>query len=238
LRSEEGAAVEDQAQGRLPLGLALACIVILAGCDKDKRKKPATDDTAPTHDTGPAPDTESDCDTGYLEDDGECVPAACGTGTWGNLEVDESTVYVDIAAGKGGDGSEAAPFTSIQAGLDAAGDAGGGMVAVAAGSYPETLELDRGHDGVRLAGRCKELVLIDAATGDVNTPGIDVDANSYEVEISSVTVSGSHYVGVAVGSGTMTIRDSAVVESEYYGVVAYQSGMHATTLRARARITT
>ena len=31
------------------------------------------------------------------------------------------------------------------------------MVAVAAGTYPETLDLDRAHDGVRLAGRCREL---------------------------------------------------------------------------------
>ncbi len=75
----------------------LAAFLLLA-CDKDKRKKPSTDDTSPTHDTGFAPDPDPDCDTGYLDDDGECVPVACGTGTWGNLEVDESTVYVDIAA--------------------------------------------------------------------------------------------------------------------------------------------
>ena len=162
----------------LPPALALICPFLLLACDKDKHKKRQADDTGRTTDSGPAIDPDPDCDTGYLDDEGECVPAVCGTGAWGNLEVDESTVYVDIAAAEGGDGSEAAPFTSIQAGLDAAGDADGSMVAVAAGTYPETLELGRGHDGVRLAGRCCELVVIDASVGDDSTPGIQVDAKS------------------------------------------------------------
>jgi len=214
--------------------LAPVLPLLLLACHTDKRRKPSTADTAPTHDTGPIPDTDPDCDTGYHDDDGECVPAACGTGTWGDLAVDESTVYVDIAAAAGGDGSEAAPFTSIQAGLDAAADAGAGMVAVAAGTYPETLELDRSHDGVHLAGRCRELVVVDASVGDGSTPGIDVDAKSSEVEVTGVTVSGSQFVGVLVGSGTMTIRDSAVLESEYFGVGAYQARSYSTTLTMEA----
>ena len=72
----------------------LAALLVIA-CDKDKRRKPSTDDTSPIHDTGPTPNPDPDCDTGYLDDDGECLPAACGTGTRGNLEADESTVYVD-----------------------------------------------------------------------------------------------------------------------------------------------
>ncbi len=218
----------------LHLILVFTVPLLLFACDKGKSRKPSTDDTAPTHDTGPDPDTYPYCDTGYLDDDGECVPVACGTGTWGNLDVDENTVYVDITAAEGGDGSEVAPFTSIQDGLDAAGDADGGMVAVAAGSYPETLELDRRYDGVHLAGRCRDLVVLDASVGDESTPGIDVDAKSSEVEVSGVTVSGSHYPGVRVGSGTMTIRNSAVVESEYTGVGAYQAGIHATALTLEA----
>ncbi len=211
----------------------LAPLLVLA-CDKGQRQKPPTDDTAPTHDTGPDPDTGSGCDTGYLDDDGECVPAACGTGTWGNLETDESTVYVDIAAAEGGDGSEVAPFTSIQAGLDVAGDADGGLVAVAAGTYPETLELGRGHDGVHLAGRCRDLVVIDASVGDESTSGIDVDVKSAEVEVSGVTVREAHSVGVRIGSGTMSFRDSAVTASGVVGVGAYQAGIQATALTVEA----
>ena len=215
---------------RRPLLPILVAPLLLLACDKDKPPKREADDTASIHDTGPAPDTDPDCDTGYFDNDGECVPAACGTGTWGNLVVDESTVYVDIAAAEGGDGSEAAPFTSIQEGLDAAGDADGGMVAVAAGTYPETLVLDRGHDGVHLAGRCKELVVIDAGVGDESTAGIEVYVNSSEVEVSGVTVSGSQYAGVLVGSGVVMIEDSEIVGNEYSGIVAYQSGLYETSL--------
>ncbi len=206
--------------------LVLVVPLLVLACGKDKPGKPSTDDTGPSHDTGPDPD----CDTGELDDDGECVPAACGTGTWGNLEADEGTVHVDVAAAEGGDGSQVAPFTSIQAGLDAAGDAGGGMVAVAAGSYPETLKLDRGHDGVRLTGRCRELVFIDASTGGESTPGIEVNIGSSEAEVSGVTVSGSRFDGVLVGSGTLTLRDSAVIGSEFVGVGAYQAGLNGTAL--------
>jgi len=209
---------------------ALLLPLLLLACDKDKKKEGEADDTGQTADSTTPSDTDPDCDTGYLDDDGECVPAGCGTGTWGNLELDESTVYVDISAAENGDGSEAAPFTSIQAGLDTAGDADGGMVAVAAGSYLETLELGREHDGVHLAGRCMELIIIDASVGDEDTPGIDVDVKSSEVEVSGVTVSGSHSYGVLVGAGTMTFRDSKVVGSALFGVAAHQADWYETSL--------
>ena len=202
--------------------------LLLHACHRDQRGRGATADTGSCCDSQPA--TEPVCDTGLVDDEGECVPAACGTGNWGDSELDESTVYVDITASKGGDGSVAAPFASIQAGLDAAGDAGGGMVAVAAGTYPETLELGRSHADVHLAGRCRELVIIDASAGDETTPGILVDARSWSLEVSGVTVSGSNYTGVLVGSGAVALRDSKVVGSQYVGIVAYQDGFQQTSL--------
>ena len=210
--------------------LALVVPLFVLACEKDGRRRPSTDDTTPTYDTGPVTDPDPDCDTGLLDDDGECVPAACGTGTWGNLELDESTVFVDLAAADGGDGSEAAPFVSIQDGLDAAADADGGMVAVAAGTYQETLELGRGHDGVHLAGRCSELVVIDASVGGEYTSGIAVSARTSEVEVSGLTVSGAPWAGVFVGSGTLTLRDSTVARNEYMGIGAHQEGVYETSL--------
>ncbi len=207
---------------------ALILIALLPACHKTQRRKQDPQDTAPAHDTGPA--TDPGCDTGILDENGDCVPAACGSGTWGDLQLDESTVYVDIAAAEGGDGSEDAPFTSIQAGLDAAGDADGGMVAVAAGTYLENLELGRSHGAVQLAGRCKELVVIDASAGDEETPGIDVTVSSSEVAVSGVTVSGSQYIGVRVGSGTLTMRDSKVTDNAYLGLAAHQWGLYETSL--------
>ena len=114
--------------------LTLAVPLLLLACDKDRHAQPSPDDTCTSAlDTGPGDDPS--CDTGYLDDAGDCVPLACGSGTWGALQTDEKTVFVDSAAAEGGDGSESAPFTSIQAGPDAAGDADGGMVAVAARTW-------------------------------------------------------------------------------------------------------
>ncbi len=208
--------------------LPLSAALLLGACGKKGRQPGPPDDSA--CDSEPAPDSGIDCDSGLLDDDGECVPAACGSGTWGELELDESTVYVDSSAAEGGDGSQAAPFTSIQAGLDAAGAAGGGMVAVAAGTYLETLELERSHADVHLAGRCKELVTIDASAGQGETPGIEVDVKSKQVEVSGVTLNGSPFTGVLIVSGSATLRDSTVQGNEVCGITAYQAGSYATSL--------
>ncbi len=209
---------------------APALSFLLIACHKDERGKIPSDDTAATRDTGSLGDPDPDCDSGQLDDDGECVPAACGTGTWGDLEADESTVYVDIAATEGGDGSEVAPFTSIQAGLDAAGAAGGGLVAVAAGTYPESLALNSEHAGAHLAGRCRDLVTIDASVGDEETTGLRIDPEAGEVEVSGVAVRDSHHLGVLVGSGNVRIRDCTVDGNEYIGIAAVQLGSQATAL--------
>jgi len=220
--------MKERARAGLALALGLAGSVLQASCARDPRQQRQPGHTGPAGDTASA--TSPACDSGYLEDDGDCVPAACGTGTWGELQTDESTVYVDIMVAEGGDGSQAAPFTSIQAGLDAAGAAGGGLVAVAAGSYVETLELASEHDDVRLAGRCRELVVIDASAGDEGTPGIFVDVKTSQVEVSGLTVSDAQLNGVLVGSGRLTIRDAMVVGSRHIGIAAYQAGKEETTL--------
>ena len=178
-------------------------------------------------------DTEpvNPCEEGFIEDeDGSCIAEACGLGTWGNLPVDGDTVYVNVEAEPDGDGSESAPLTSIQAGLDAAGDAGGGLVAVAGGDYAETLSMVKKHGGVHLAGRCRELVKIDASVGDESTPGIEIDVKGESVEVSGVTVRKSKYAGVLVGSGTVVMRDCTVAKNKYIGVYAKQSGTKPTTL--------
>jgi hypothetical protein len=103
------------------------------------------------------------CAEGWVADGEVCVPEECGTGRWGDLPVDEATVYVDAAATEGGDGSAEVPLRSIQPALDLAGDRGDGLVAVAAGTYAETLALTSDHAGVHLAGRCRELVFLTPA---------------------------------------------------------------------------
>ncbi|MFH1463472.1 MAG: right-handed parallel beta-helix repeat-containing protein [Pseudomonadota bacterium] len=184
-------------------------LVLLAACASPHRKHKAPEELA--------------CAAGYLADGDVCVPEACGVGTWGALEVDGGTVYVSAAADEGGDGSAEAPLRSIQAGLELAGERGGGLVAVAAGSYPENLVMTSDHAGVHLAGRCRELVVLDASVGGDGTAGIDLDTRFAEVEVSGVSVVGSGWVGVLVGSGVARLVDLSVEKSAYYGIVAYQS---------------
>jgi hypothetical protein len=76
----------------------------------------------------------------------------CGQGQWGNIPVDASTQYVDASA-VGGDGSATAPWTTIQAGVDAA--ASGAVVAVDAGQYLEELNIG---NLLRDRGRCPSMV--------------------------------------------------------------------------------
>ena len=47
-------------------------------------------------------------------------------------------------------------------------------MAVAAGTYVETIAMDSGHDGVRLVGRCKELAIIDGGGGGDEDPAVEV----------------------------------------------------------------
>jgi hypothetical protein len=193
-------------------------LLLLAACGIAPRGQPADDTAQPEA-----------CGEGQvLDSDGSCVPEACGSGTWG--EIEGATVFVDIAAAAGGDGSQGAPYTSIQAGLDAAGAAGGGTVAVAAGSYAETLTITWAHAGVLLAGRCRELVTVDASGAAPDTAGIDIDAGIEAVGISGFTVTAAPDFGVLVHSGTVTMRRCAVVDGDWIGIGAYTSGLNPTTL--------
>lgn len=83
--------------------------------------------------------------------------ASCGEGRWGAAPVTADTQYVDGSyVGGDGDGSAERPWRSIQDGIDAA--AAGCIVAIAAGSYAE--DLDIVGKAVRLWGRCPSQVEI------------------------------------------------------------------------------
>ena len=179
--------------------LLLALLLTGGGCG------PSQDDTQ--GDTSPPADT---------------APEGCGTGTWGELEIEAQTVFVDVAAPEGGDGSEDAPLRSIQAGLDAAAAEGEGMVAVAAGHYPETLLLGPEHSELHLAGRCKELVTLDASVGDGSLAGIELDLGTGTMTITGLSLQDAPWAGVLVRSGEVALRDSQVLRSAFGGVVAMQ----------------
>jgi len=137
-------------------------------------------------------------------------------------------VWVDAAADPGGDGSAERPFTSVQEGADAAGRAGGGLVAVAEGTYAETLDFDADHGGVTVQGRCASLVHLDASGGPDDWPAVALEARGAKVEVGGITVADARFAGVGVLAGTLTVSDVWVERPTYAGL--YVEGSRAVAV--------
>lgn len=175
------------------------------------------------------------CPDGEVQDEetGACVAERCGSSPWGLVERDGDTIHVAPWGDEDGDGSEQRPLGSIQGGADEAGEAGGGTVAVAAGIYPENLELEGDHDGVRIVGRCAEMVAIDGSDGE-DSPGVWVTGG--EMGLSDLTVTGG-LIGLLVqhqgfgGSTEVSIEDVAVVQNRSLGILVSgaSASVHATS---------
>ena len=157
-----------------------------------------------------------------LDDSGSCVPEACGTSRWGNIEVDAQTLYVAAEADSDGDGSQGAPFTSIQDAADLAGERGGGLVVVAAGTYLENPAFYGGHDGVQIAGRCAELAVIDGSEGEDDEPAFKVEGTFIdpEVALSGMTFTGGPSTGLWVEGASVEARSLVISDNSRIGVVA------------------
>ena len=169
------------------------------------------------------PPEEPACPIGEVQDvdTGECVPEHCGSEPWGLIERDSDTIHVALWGDDGWDGSAEWPYRTIQQGAD---EADGGLVAVAAGTYVENLELDGDHDGVEIAGRCAELVVIDGSGEEA--PGVLVTGG--EVGIRAVTVTGG-WRGIEVVAGLfasarLVARGLLLEGNHYTGLSAAYAG--------------
>ncbi len=163
-----------------------------------------------------------ECPAGQVPEGDACVPEACGTGDWGDLEVDATTVYVQ--AGASGDGSAASPLGSIQAGADLAGSRGGGLVAIAAGIYVENLELGEAHRGVTLAGRCREQVVIDGSQGaGKSTILVQGERRRVEVAVRDLRVQGGPLGGLAFAVAQVDVVHVDVADNARAGVMVYDA---------------
>ena len=175
----------------------------------------------------PAPEEPPACPVGEVEDidTEECVPEHCGADTWGLIERTGETVHVAPWGDDSWDGSEEWPYRTIQQGADEAGDAGGGLVAVAAGTYVENLELDQDHDGVEIAGRCAELVVIDGSGAE--EAGVRISRG--ELGLRNVTVAGG-WRGIEViasgfpASARLVARDLLLEGNHETGLLAMYTG--------------
>lgn len=168
------------------------------------------------------------CADGELDDDGVCVPEACGVGLWGGLEPhsSESTFYVLGSAEAPGDGSAEAPFPRLSSALEAAVEISGGRVLIGGGRYLDHLSFSRAHDGLELIGRCTELSIVDGE--GLSAPTLSIFASS--VVVRSLTITGGRpgiIAGEVPGAPGLVLRgNDLVIESNGgYGVLATGTGV-------------
>jgi hypothetical protein len=143
------------------------------------------------------------CAAGELALPGEtsCRPIAdCGTGTWGNIPTDSTSVFVDNAyTGGNSDGSQNAPHTSISAALSAAQP--GDLIAIAAGTH--TASSRAITKPVRLWGRCPQMVTIEGTA--TNQPALYLTGQD-GTEIHGISVTGASH-GLAVLESSNVLVD-------------------------------
>jgi hypothetical protein len=142
---------------------------------------------------------EEPCAKGAMAIPGEtsCREVApCGDGTWGDIPVEPNTQYVDASySGADSDGSSTKPWRTISEAVAVAAE--GAIVAVAAGSYAEDVEVE--FDPVRIWGRCPAMVEI-VGTGAL-LAGVFVRDGADGTEVHDLAVRGP-IDGVAVSGVT------------------------------------
>jgi len=185
------------------------------------------------------------CATGFMADgDGGCVPvlpaqpcapgalgllgetscraiAPCGSGTFGDIPMGGTMLYVDASAGGGGDGSMAQPFRTIQAAIDLATT--GTTVAIAAGSYNEALVLSG-----------KSLVLWGTCPSQVDVLGLAIGAGADGSEIRELGFRGA---GVTVAGSEQVLIDGVWIhDTDGAGLAAQDAPPRSTALTVRASL--
>ncbi len=157
----------------------------------------------PDGDHGCTPVLPQPCPPGLMAVPGEteCRPVApCADGTWGDIPVDGNTQYVDGSyAGGNSNGTAAQPWTSINDAINAA--AGSAIVAIAAGSYAEEVEIS--DKAVRLWGRCPEMVEI---VGPANAMATVFVTDSYGSELHDLAVRSDDGIGVLSSAGELLLE--------------------------------
>jgi hypothetical protein len=121
------------------------------------------------------------CASGLIAVPGDTVCreiAPCGNAPWGDIPLEAGAEFVNAAFVGTSDGSELAPWKTVQEAVNAA--AAGDMIAIAAGSYPENVVITQ---PVRMWGRCPALVEVVGATGRT----IEVSAGGTEIHTLAVT---------------------------------------------------
>jgi hypothetical protein len=162
------------------------------------------------------------CPAGTMALVGEemCRPVApCGQGTWGDIPVEPGTVYVDASyAGGNGDGSEGAPYTTLQAAVTAApSDA---QLALAEGTYSLNADLTK---PLRIWGRCPALVEVVGSA----RPALAIVAASGEL----------HTLALTGASGVIMSRPSPMIIDRLWVHDTSERGIGAESTLAPTQLT-
>ncbi len=158
----------------------------------------------------------AECGAGQIQLLGQsaCEPVrACGPAPWGDGPFDPGAVYVDAAySGGASDGTPSAPFITISEGVATA--PAGGQVVVAAGTYPESVTLDR---RLHLLGRCPEQVHIQGQlSGGQPAPALTISSSA-----AGTVVQGVHLTGPGPGVVLNEVEDVALREVEVTDTGSY-----------------
>ncbi|MBI5486214.1 MAG: right-handed parallel beta-helix repeat-containing protein [Deltaproteobacteria bacterium] len=140
-----------------------------------------------------APATEYEVEVDALEGGGGVLATyACSAATdpMRPATVVERTLHVQAGAAAGGDGSEAAPFATIQEGVDEAGP--GDRVLVHAGTYREAVEFPRSGE----AGRFIQVVgeegaIVDGSDAEIERVGFPWVTDATDPLVSSAPFAGT-----------------------------------------------
>ena len=126
--------------------------------------------------------------------------ATCPAGKWPEAAADAVLVHVDgsFAGPAPSDGSEEAPFTTIQEAIDAAPP--GAVVRIAEGTYAEDLAL---HDAVTLAGGCPERVVVSGSSTGLAALWV---ASADGVVVRDLAITGASNAVVLDGSEVLLER--------------------------------
>lgn len=190
------------------------------------------DSETDTGETDTDTDTAPNCAEGQIFDGEVCVPEICGVAPWGNIPVDETTVYVDGNYPYHGTGTPDNPFIHISEALDHCALVGIKSIAVARANYQEDLRISADHDGIRLYGRCSDLVIVDSHNELATSNGMTADGVT-DFLISGIRFDAAPVRGMSVINGsTVTAMDIEVTNSTTTGVVV-QSGGTLTMTNAR-----
>ena len=144
-----------------------------------------------------------------------CRPvAACDPSSpWAGIPVDADTEYVDGSFSGDSDGTEQAPWQTVQQAIDAASN--GAVVAIAPGSYAEDLLV--ANKGVRLWGRCPDDVQVTGA-GEPSTIFMREGADGSEIHRIGITGNG---VGLLLsGATSITVSETRIYDTGHRGINA------------------